>query len=267
MYRSLFSIFLLFIVTLSVSAQRSSPPSEAQLQEITERGRQLAAYEVAMLQATAAVAELKPPEGSIVRFIAKKSEIGWQVVFGRISENKDKFLIIYEAIQVPGANFIAKKYKKPKEDTGFYLFAATAMDIAVLEFVGERRPYNVAVLPGPSEQLYVYIVPAVVKPGVYPLGGDARYLMSKDGTTVVEKRYLHKSIIEFTTPVDPQQSGAGFHTAVLDDIPEDTDVYHVLRRKPSVPEWVATNQYVFQIEPDGSIKYVTTRDKFLKKGQ
>jgi hypothetical protein len=267
MYRTQLSIFLLLIVSLSVNAQRSSPPAEAELQAITERGRQLAAYEVAMFQATAAVAELKPAEGSIVRFVAQKSEIGWQVVFGRISENKDKFLINYEAIQIPGANFVAKRYKKPKEDTGFYLFAATAMETAVLEFVAENRPYNVAVLPGPSEQMYVYIIPAVVKPGVYPLGGDARYLMCKDGTKIVEKRYLHKAIIEFTAPVDPQQTGAGFHTAVLDDIPEDTDVYHVLSRKPSVPEWVATNQYVFQIEPDGSIKYVTTRDQFLKKKQ
>jgi hypothetical protein len=267
MYRSILSILLLVIISLSVSAQRSSPPSESELQEITERGRQLAAYEVAMAQATAAVAALKPPEGSIVRFIARKTDIGWQVVFGRISENKDKFLITYEAVQIPGANFVARKYKKPKEDTAFNLFAATAMDTAVLEFVAEQRPYNVAVLPGPSEQLYVYIIPAAVKAGVYPLGGDARYLMSKDGTKIVEKRYLHKSIIEFTSPVDPQQTGAGFHTAVLDDIPEDTDVYHVLSRKPSVPEWVATNRYVFQIEPNGSIKYVTTRDQFLKKGQ
>jgi hypothetical protein len=267
MYRSMLSMFLLFVISLSVGAQRSSPPTESELKEITERGRQLAAYEVAMVQATAAVAALKPPEGSIVSFIARKTDIGWQVVFGRIGENKDKFLITYEAIQVPGLSFVAKKYKKPKEDTAFYLFAATAMDTAVLDFVGEKRPYSVAVLPGPSEQLYVYIIPTVVKPGVYPLGGDARYLMSKDGTKIVEKRYLHKSVIEFTSPVNPQQTGAGFHTAVLDDIPEDTDVYHVLSRKPSVPEWVATNQYVFQIDPDGSIKYVTTRDQFLKKGQ
>jgi hypothetical protein len=189
------------------------------------------------------------------------------VVFGNVNDDRDKFLITYEATQVPGAGFVARKYKKPKEDTAFYLSAAIAMDAAVLDFVGEKRPYSVAVLPGPSDQMYVYILPSIVKPGVYPLGGDARYLMSKDGTKVVEKRYLHKSVIEFTSPVDPQQVSAGFHTAVLDDIPEDTDVYHVLSRKPSMPEWVATNQYVFQIAPDGSIKYVTTRDLFLKKGQ
>jgi hypothetical protein len=39
-------------------------------------------------------------------------------------------------------------------------------------------------------------------------------------------------------------------------VPEDTDVFHVLARKPSLPEWIATKSFVYQIQPDGSIKYV-----------
>jgi hypothetical protein len=112
--------------------------------------------------------------------------------------------------------------------------------------------------------MYVYVVPAQTKQGVYPLGGDVRYLMSQDGSKIVEKRQLHKSIIEFATPAEGQKVEAGYHTAVLDDIPEDTDVFHVLVRKPSVPEWVATQQYVYQIEIDGTIKYVMTREAFMK---
>jgi hypothetical protein len=88
--------------------------------------------------------------------------------------------------------------------------------------------------------------------------------VSQDGSKVVEKRQLHKSIIEFVAPPETQKVEAGYHTAVLDDIPEDTDVFHVLIRKPSVPEWIATQQYVYRIETDGTINYVMTREAFMK---
>jgi hypothetical protein len=191
------------------------------------------------------------------------------VAFGRFNEKRDKFLIAYEASQ--GKNpkeFNVKKFETPKEDTGFFLATAKAIETCLSDFKGAARPYNVAVLPAASNQIYVYLVPAQTKEGVYPLGGDTRYLVSQDGSKIVEKRQLHISIIEFATPPELQKVEAGYHTAVLDDIPEDTDVLHVISRKPSVAEWVATKQYVFRIEPDGTINYVMTTEAFKKvKGQ
>jgi hypothetical protein len=61
-----------------------------------------------------------------------------------------------------------------------------------------------------------------------------------------------------------QQVEAGYHTAVLDDIPEDTDVFHGLVRKPSVSEWKATQRYVYRIEIDDTINYVMTGEAFTK---
>jgi hydrogenase maturation factor len=112
--------------------------------------------------------------------------------------------------------------------------------------------------------MYVYVLPAQVEQGVYPLGGDVRYLVSQDDSRIVEKRQFHKSIIEFAIPPETQKAEAGYHTAVLDDVPEDTDVFHVLVRKSSVPEWVATRQYVYRIETDGVINYLKTREAFMK---
>jgi hypothetical protein len=57
---------------------------------------------------------------------------------------------------------------------------------------------------------------------------------------------------------------AGYHTAILDDIPEDTDVFHLLARRPSVPEYVATPKFVYRIEPDGTIIYLMTLEAFKK---
>src|SRR5262249_4915324 len=76
------------------------------------------------------------------------------------------------------------------------LRAARAIDTALHDFQGERRPYNVAVLPAPPDQLYVYVLPAQTKTGIYPIGGDVRYLVRADGDTIVKKRKMHKDIIE-----------------------------------------------------------------------
>jgi hypothetical protein len=148
--------------------------------------------------------------------------------------------------------------------------AARAIDTSLKDFVahfeGERRPYNVAVLPAEKGRVWVYLVPAATKPNVWPLGGDFRYLMSADGSKIVSKRQLHKSVIEVEPPKDKvNKQVAGMHTHVMDDIPEDTDVFHVLTRKPSVPEMVITKQIVFQVDPDGSITYVGKSEDSLKK--
>ena len=54
------------------------------------------------------------------------------------------------------------------------------------------------------------------------------------------------------------------HTYVLDDVPEDTDVFHVLTGSPPSPELVITKQFVFQVDPDGSIKYLGKSEDVLK---
>jgi hypothetical protein len=109
-------------------------------------------------------------------------------------------------------------------------------------------------------------VPAPTRPGVWPLGGDVCYLMLVDGTRVIAKRQLHRSVIEVERPRDESQKQvAGVHTHVLDDTPEDTDVFHVLTRKPSVPEMIVTGNFVFVVEADGGIKYLGTAEEVLKK--
>jgi len=254
---------ILFCITGAVG-QRTSPPAKTELTQITERGRQLAQYDVAAWYASDAVVATNPPQGSVARYIARKEGDTWRVMFGRLNDNHDKFLIAYEATQ--GASpkeFTVKKNNPPKEDVGFFLAAAKGIETSLADFRGEARAYNVAVLPAPSNQIYVYVVPAQTRQDIFPLGGDARYLIAEDGSKIVEKRQLHKSIIEFS-PSRDQNVEAGFHIAVLDDIPEDTDVFHVLTRRPGVPEYVGTKQYVFRIETDGTINYLMTMEAFRK---
>jgi hypothetical protein len=38
----------------------------------------------------------------------------------------------------------------------------------------------------------------------------------------------------------------------------------VLTRKPAIPEWIATELFVYRIEPDGKIRYLMTMEAFRK---
>jgi hypothetical protein len=261
---------LAFTALVNPPAQKE-PPSKEELAAITERGRLLAGYDTAAWHATDAVQAKMPKEGSFVRYIARKTEKGWVVVFGRLDDRRDKFLIAYEASQGEDPkDFDVKAFDPPKEDTGFFRSAARAIDAALQDFTehfeGEQRPYNVAVLPAEKGQFWLYLVPAPTKPAVWPLGGDVRYLISADGTQVIAKRQLHRTVIEVERPKDEtNKQVAGIHTHVLDVTPEDTDVFHVLVRRPSVPEMIVTEKFFFVVEADGAIKYLGRTEEVLKK--
>jgi hypothetical protein len=247
------SLSLLSVFFIAVSAVAANKPSEAQLAAITARGRLLAAFDEAAWKATDAVQATQPPQDSVQRYIARKAENGWIVDFGRLNDSQDKFIVAYEAVQSgPSAPFTVKRLDPVREDTGWNLVAAKAVDAALADFRGEDRPYNAAELPDDSTGLYVYVYPAQVKADVYPLGGDVRYHFAANGS-LLEKRGLHKGILE-PAPLPPGTTPAGgYHTHVLSDLPEDTDVFLVLTRKPRMPEFVAAGKLIYKVNVDGSI--------------
>ena len=118
-----FTVIILLLASITASAQtvRTIPATEAELAQITERGRNLAAYDVAAWHGSDAVMALQPAEESVVRYIAKRTGDGWTVAFGRLNEKRDKFLINYEAIQgSTPKEFKASKLAPAKEDAGFF---------------------------------------------------------------------------------------------------------------------------------------------------
>lgn len=235
-------------------ATASSRPSDDALAAITARGTLLAGYDVAAWQSTDAVTASHPAEGLIERYIARKTDAGWVVDFGRLNSSGDKFLVAYEAVQTDSpAGYKVKSFRPVREDVGWNLSAARAVELATRDFGPTTRPYNIAVLPGDARSLYVYLYPAQVKAGVYPLGGDVRYRVSPDGSSITEKRQMHKSIIESASADPKVKVESGYHSHVLSDVPEDTDVLLVLTRQPKVPEIVVTQHYVYTIATGGSI--------------
>jgi hypothetical protein len=247
---------------LPTLAQKDSVPSDSELAAITARGRLLYEYDQAAWHGSDAAMALHPPKEDVGRYIARKTDAGWEVAFGHLNESRDAFLIAVVATQAKSLQeFTAKKLDAPRGDTGFYLAAAKGIEMCLKDFQGVKQPYNIAVLPAESSQLYVYLVPAQTEDGVYPLGADERYLVSADGGTIVDKRRLHKGMISNRGPIPPGATQAGgTHSHVLSDLPEDTDVLYVLTRKPSMPEFIGTEIAIYSVNPDGTIK-VTERMK------
>jgi hypothetical protein len=258
MHKLAYLIVAIAVCAPSVFAQKATRLTDSELAAITSRGRMLAEYDVASWHATDAVMELHPVEGAVGRYIARKTDAGWVVVFGRFDETKDSFLIVYEATQGKSpSEFGVTQHDPPVKDTGFFYAAAKGIEISLQNAELQRRPYNTYVLPLESGQFYVYVLPAQTVTDVYPLGGDTRFLISPDGSKIIETRRLHNTILDVNrADAAKKNQAAGFHTHVLTDTPEDTDVFHVLRQTNPVPEYVITEVGLYEVAIDGTIKRV-----------
>jgi hypothetical protein len=216
----------------------------------------LADYNAAVKRATDAVRATGAPEEGLTGYVAKKTTAGWVVAFGRLNDASDKFLISYQVdLGTTAREVKASHNTPPQEDAGFFYVAAKALETSQHDFPQENRPYDFAVLPADSSQMYVYFCPAQTKPGIYTVGGDARYLISADGSSIIEKRQMHKSIlkIDISGISINGKIQQGWHTDDMSDAPEDSDVFYVLTRKPPAPEIIATRKGKYKVQVDGTI--------------
>jgi hypothetical protein len=245
------------ILSTPLPAQLKGKELRTYLEGVSERGRLLYEYDQAASHGTDAFLELKPDTLGLGHYVCIMQDNGWSVLFGSWNDDHTKFRIRYEADEINHTGeFTAKKFDLPKEAPASVIAMEHAIDLVLSDFQGEKRSYNVSVLPTPENNFYVYIYPAQVNDDIWPLGGDVRYVISSDGSKIIEKRQLHKTILELDFDLS-KNNVFGYHTHVLSDVPEDTDVLCVLSRKPLLPEIVgAGKNRVFSVETDGSIRIV-----------
>lgn len=247
-----FAVFLCLAVGYA-PCESKDKDLQTYLTGVTERGRALYAYDQAAWHGTDAFFALHPDTTGLAHYICRKTAAGWVVSFGKWNEAHDKFFVVYEASETgqPG-NYEAKKYDPPLDATNDLAAMERALDLALADFSRQNRPYNASILPTPDGNLFIYIYPGQTKDTIWPLGGDVRYTVSSDGKQIIEKRQLHKAILdmEFKPDVHPV---AGYHVHILSDVPEDTDVLYVLNRRPLIPEYIGTAKKNFVVNTDGSI--------------
>ena len=235
--------------------------TQQQLDEISARGRALAGYQRAAWTASMQLLATNPDPWQVQRYVAYHADSGWVVAFGRLNAERDTFYV--SQIAIPAAvngrrvdsTFEFQTFAEPGPDTDFLVRAARAMDVATMALGVTARASTAAAIPNEKGEWLVYLTPSADAANVWPLGDDVRYRVSSDGRRVLETHRMHVGMIEAN-----RDGGSGDARLVakgsgkaLRDLPEDSDVFHVLMNRPAVAEVVVTPRRRYRIDVDGSI--------------
>lgn len=238
----------------SASAQRTTEPSDTLLAGISERGRQLAAYDWAAWHATDAFLAAKRDVEGLQLYVVERHPARWIVSFGRLSADTSAFLIRYDVIATAASeSFQVIHYPGDRVDSAYTRDAALAHRLATADFGVPPQPYNISVIPAAPGEFWVYMLPASASADDLLHGGDVRYRIRPADHSIIEKRRMHNSIINLGHI--PDSAMVGMHTALVDDVPEDSDVFLVLTRPRRMDEFVVSANYIYRIVSDGSITW------------
>jgi hypothetical protein len=242
------------VVPVVALAQGTSVPSDTLLAGITARGRLLAAYDQAAWHATDAWMALHPDLSVANTMIAReRPDGGWTVLFAQLNDHRDTLFLAYEAVQTARPDsFVVRRHSPTTPLVGPELQAALALHTAQVDFGTPTRTYNSYVLPRIDGAFWVYFLPAQTDAREFPHGADVRYVIAADGRRILQKRPMHRALLNLALPDSAQ---GGVHTVLLDDVPQDSDIFLVLARIPRRPELIATAHYVYQIAVDGTITW------------
>ena len=242
----------------------SAPPSADSLAAVSRRGRAIAEADHIVWLANGAIESSYLPVDSIRRFIPRRTDRGWEVADGRLSDDGSTYLI--SRLATPGIQpdvWASSLFDPALPDTGYFARAARAIESSLTMFRPvEQRPYIATILPaddGPSWHVYLYPAPTVE--GTWPRGGDMRFRVSADGRIVTEARRLHETIAEYSvrTARSATTKAEDGQPAVSGNAPEDTDVFHVIQRRPALPELMTVGRFQYQIDVDGGIRLLNVR--------
>lgn len=248
-------------VAPALSQSQSRPAEDDELAAISKRGRILAKMQTLKDSATDLLLTKKQlysdgatTDGAELSVQVQLPPYGeTKVVYGRLGSSQDTYFIDFVVSGNKG-DMAIKTFSPPLEDRQYFLDAARALAVARQKAEPEPGSYLVLPLDKNHKRFYVYLYPRD-KGKTYLLGGDKRYkvIIEGDRVLVAETKQLHQATLTYQVK---KNTKFGYHSAVIDDKPEDTDVLHVLTRKPALPELVSTTNYLYRIETDGQIKFI-----------
>ena len=213
---------------------------------------------------TDAMTSLSLPTDGIRRFIVRRTNRGWEVAAGILSARADTFNV--QQLATPGIQpnkWASSLYEPAQPDTGYFLRAARAVEASVAMFrATARRPYAAMAIPADDGPWWwVYIYPTQIQAGLYPRGGDMRFRVSADGRVILEFRQMHDAIDEYSVRTARSSSVTKPESQVVvsGEAPEDTDVFHVIQRRPALPELVRAEHFHYRIDVDGTVRLLGPR--------
>ncbi|MGH7529043.1 MAG: hypothetical protein ACREMN_01530 [Gemmatimonadales bacterium] len=245
------------IAVPAAAAQGRSTPSDTLLAGVTARGRLLAAYDQAAWHATDAVLALVP-ESTLARVAntmvaLQQADRRWTVLFGQLTASRDSLLLRYEARPTARPDsFTVVAHTPAMPLLGNERRAAVALHMAMADVETPQRPYNAYVLPRADSLFWVYFLPAQVDHREFPHGADVRYVVDPAADSIIDEHPMHRTLLNLALP---DSAVAGLHTVLVDNVPQDSDVFLVLVRRPRRPELIATENYDYEIAVDGTITW------------
>ena len=249
---------LMLLVAGTGAAQNA--PGQQELDAVSTRGRALAGYQRAAWTASAQLLATNPDPWKAQRYVAYHADSGWVVAFGRMNARRDTFYVSH--IGIPAAvngqrvdsSFEFETFQEPGPDTDYLVRAARAMDLAVLTHGATTRAYSAAAIPNENGDWLVYLLPSADAANVWPLGDDVRYRVSSDGTRILETHRMHAVMVETTKVANAAQLTTRHTGKALHDLPEDSDVFHVLMSPTPTATTITTRHFSYVIGADGSIR-------------
>jgi hypothetical protein len=245
-----------------VPAAEAVHPSPDSLAAISRRGRALAVVDSIAWLGADAMTSLSLPRDSIRRLVVRSTARGWEVASGVLSDDGSIYLI--SEIATPGiqAAWASTLFDPPQPDTAYFARAARAIETSITMFRRPAaRPYIATAVPADDGPWWlVYLYPAPVVTGSWPRGGDIRFRVSADGRVITESRRLHETVTEYNVrTARPASALIDRESPVSGDTPEDTDVFHVIQRRPAIPELMLAGKYRYRIDLDGSIRLLPNK--------
>ena len=252
-------LFSVMSTTIARGASAQNVATQQQLDEISARGRALAGYQRAAWTASMQLLATNPDPWQVQRYVAYHADSGWVVAFGRLNTERDTFYV--SRIAIPAAvngqrvdsTFEFQTFAGAP-DTDFLVRAARAMDVATMALGVTARAYTAAAIPNAQGEWLVYLTPSADAANIWPLGDDVRYRVSADGLRILDTHRMHVGMMEANREAsgDARLVAKGSSKA-LRDLPEDSDVFHVLMNRPATAEVVVTPRHRYRIDVDGSI--------------
>jgi hypothetical protein len=178
---------------------------------------------------------------------------GWRVLF--VGAPGGTLAALYEVSLEQGAQPEARQIQPAEaldaETRARYLAAQSA---ARHKFKPCSDRHNPVVLPAAllDEQGWlVYLLARSKRPKLLIAGGHQRFIVSADGSAVVEHRPLSKSCLEL--PLDDAPRGGRVASVMLTHIVQDTpsEAHVFLSLLHGIPIYVATRRGVWHVSPEG----------------
>jgi hypothetical protein len=219
-----------------------------------KRGAEIAEYERAAMKATDMLLGHAHDASKLGIYVAEKTGGAWTVYFGRVSGERALFDAAY--VYSCPENSLQKMRAVPVPEISVEVTQrarAVSAALQALEFDVRGRFYNTSVFREEDGTLTVYLLPGNKNPDSVLLGGDFKVSLSSDGTQLIKKSPLHRTVLEISVvPKEGKPAGA-FHTHILDDVPTETDVAQVLLYPTLAPHSVMGREWFSQIDKGGKI--------------